>query len=86
MHTVDCLDHALRIAGEFGYKVRQECLDGSGGGSCEIKGKKWIFLDLASPPADQLDVVIDALAHDNAIGIQRLPQELRRRVRVRKAA
>jgi hypothetical protein len=61
MHTVDLLEEAIALAENVGYQVRQEWLGGSGGGRCEVKGRKCLFLDLAVGPRDQLDVVIEAL-------------------------
>jgi hypothetical protein len=61
MHTVELLKQALRYAEQLGYTVRQEWLGGAGGGACEIKGRKYLFLDLTAGPADQLDQVVDAL-------------------------
>ncbi|HVU90128.1 MAG TPA: hypothetical protein VHD36_22545 [Pirellulales bacterium] len=63
MHTVELLERALRAAEGLGYRVRQDWLDGPGAG-CEIKGEKWLFLDLASSPLDQLDVVAGVLSRE----------------------
>ena len=52
MHTVELLAEALNLAGRLGYEVRQEWLAGNGGGACELKGRKILFLDLALGPAD----------------------------------
>ncbi len=65
MHTVDLLDQALRAAEEFGYRIRQEWLDGTSG-ACEIKGQKWLFLDLADTPLEQLHIVADVLSREQA--------------------
>jgi len=46
MHTVELLEEAIHMAERAGYKVRQEWMGGCGCGGCEIKGRKWIFLDL----------------------------------------
>jgi hypothetical protein len=64
MHTVDLLDQALALADSLGYRVRQEWLGGSGGGGCEIRGQKWLFLDLALTPVEQFSQVLDALRGD----------------------
>jgi hypothetical protein len=61
MHTVQRLGEALQRAGRLGYEVRQEWLGGNGGGACELRGRKILFLDLALGPADQLDQVLGAL-------------------------
>ncbi|HBO43659.1 MAG TPA: hypothetical protein DD670_06960 [Planctomycetaceae bacterium] len=64
MHTVDALEAALALAKQVGYRVREEWLDGRGGGGCEIRGQKWIFLDLALGPEEQLDQVLESLRND----------------------
>jgi len=64
MQTVDLLEQALHAAGLLGYKVRHEWLGGSGGGSCEINKQKWLFLDLAASPAEQLEQAIDCLRRE----------------------
>jgi hypothetical protein len=61
MNTVRQLEQALAEAQRQGYKLRQECLDGVGGGACEIRGEKWLFLDLTLSPAEQLEVVLAAI-------------------------
>ena len=47
MHTVELLEQACAIAEQLGYQTRQEWLGGTGGGTCEFGGRKWIFIDLA---------------------------------------
>jgi len=61
MHTVDLLNEALDVARELGYVIRQEWLGGSGGGACEVHGRRLLFLDLAMGPVDQLERVLDAI-------------------------
>ena len=50
MPTVALLDAALDVAKRLGYAVRHECLGGSGGGGCELSGRKLLFLDLDPRP------------------------------------
>ena len=64
MHTVELLEEAIALAERVGFQVRQEWLGGSGGGDCEIKGQKWIFLDLAVGPLDQLELVLETLRRE----------------------
>lgn len=64
MHTVDLLEQALTLAAALGIRVRQEWLGGSGGGSCEIRGQRWLFVDLAQTPAEQFAQVAEALIAD----------------------
>ena len=61
MHTVEQLEHALARATKLGYRVKQDWLDGCGGG-CEIAGQKWIYLDLALSAEEQLEQVLEALS------------------------
>lgn len=86
MHTVDLLEQALQTAQRLGYKLRQEWLGGSGGGGCEIKGQKWMFLDLALSPSEQLEQVAEALMREPGIARLDLSPPLRKLLRLRKAA
>ncbi len=64
MHTVEALQTALRLAEQAGYQIRHDWLGGSGGGGCELKGRKLLLVDLALGPQEQLEIVLDALRHD----------------------
>jgi hypothetical protein len=86
MHSVELLDEALTLAGEWGYSIRQEWLGGSGGGGCEIKGRKWIFIDLSLTPAEQCEQVVEALREDDRAEVIPFPVPLRRLLRLRRAA
>ncbi len=86
MHTVELLEEAIHLAERAGYKVRQEWMGGSGGGGCEIKGRKWIFLDLSLGPADLLDIVVDVLRTDAPVLSLPMPHPLRDMLQLRKSA
>ena len=86
MHTADLLDHALRAAGQLGYKIRQEWLGGTGGGDCEIKGQKWLFIDLSLSLPDQLHQAVETLRREPAAAALPLAPPLRRLVPGQKAA
>jgi hypothetical protein len=60
MHTVELLEEALQAAQSLGFQVRQDWLGGSGG-PCEIKGQRWLFIDLSLSPLEQLDQVLAAI-------------------------
>ena len=77
MHTVELLEHALRIAKRLGYGIRHEWLGGHGGGACVLKGRKWIFLDLAQPPVEQLALVAGVIRDEVDAGRPDVPLELR---------
>ena len=86
MHTVEVLEQALDLAERLGYRVRQEWLGGSGGGGCEIKGQKILFIDLALGPIDQLDQVLDTLCCEPGAAAVPMPHQLRDLLRLRKSA
>ncbi len=74
MHTAQLLSQALDAARRVGYQVREEALDGAGGGHCLIRGKKCLLLDLTQPQREQLNDVFDALrAEPNLAAIKMAP-------------
>jgi hypothetical protein len=85
MHTVELLEHALSVAEQLGYKIRQEWLGGTGGGACEFGGQKWLFVDLALNAPEQLDQVRGALLAEPAIHGCDLIPPLRRWLGLRQA-
>lgn len=86
MHTVDLLEQALALAESQGYIVRQDWFGGAGAGACELKGRRWLFVDLALAPREQLDQVLDALSE--VVEPQATVQfpELQKALKMRKAA
>jgi len=86
MHTVELLDETLELAGRLGYKLRQDWLDGKGGGACYLKGQKLIFVDLAQTPDEQLAQLAGILHHEPGLSAQPMSSSLRRMLTVRKAA
>ena len=85
MHTVDLLQKAVALAEQLGYRVRQEWLDG-GGGDCEIRGQKYLFLDLAAEPLDQLGLLLEVLRREPAAASLAMPNALRDLIGARKVA
>jgi hypothetical protein len=61
MHTVELLERAIAEAEQRGFVVRQDWLSGSTAGACEFKGRRWLLIDLALSPREQLELVLDAL-------------------------
>ena len=61
MHTVELLSQAIDVARKLGYQVREDELEGAGGGHCLIGGKKLLLLDLTQTHQEQLRDVTDAL-------------------------
>jgi len=61
-HHLDRLEHLLGAMYAQGVDVRQDWLDGAGGGLCEIAGRPTVFVDLAQSVEDQLAEVTAAVA------------------------
>ena len=78
MHAVDLLEEAIRAAIALGYTVRHEWLGGADGGDCEIKGRKYLFLDLSLSAAEGLRLVLEALHRENAGSRIAMSEPLRR--------
>ena len=86
MHTVELLEEAIELAERAGFQVRSEWLAGRGTGWYELKGEKWLILDLSETPREQLERVTQCLrAHPQAISASMSPS-LRHALDVRKAA
>ena len=77
MHTVVLLAHAINLAERLGYTVRQEWIDGNSGGGCELRGRKYLFINLAAPPGEQLETVLGVLRGDPGAGAHSMSNELR---------
>lgn len=86
MRTVEMLEQLLAVAERLGYQIRQEWLGGVGGGACEFKGRKWIFLDLALNAVEQLEQLTEALRRDPGICQLTLPPRIRGQLESRRAA
>ena len=86
MHTVELLEEAIAVAERAGYEVREEWLGGTGGGHCQIKGRRCIFLDLAVGPLDQLEVVLDTLRGEPHLAPLAMSNDLRGLIGARKSA
>ncbi|HEX7450083.1 MAG TPA: hypothetical protein VF306_21160 [Pirellulales bacterium] len=86
MHTVELLEEALRAAEALGYQVRREWLGGVGGGNCEIKGRKHVFIDLSLSLPDQLQQALAALRVEPRMAHAEVSTELRRQLHGRRAA
>jgi hypothetical protein len=85
MHTVELLDEALALAERSGIRVRQDWF-GGGSGACELHGQRWIFIDLAASPREQLEAVLAALGEVGSYPAARPSGQLEAMLRMRKAA
>lgn len=86
MHTADLLEEALKAAQSLGFNIRHVWLDGSGGGGCEVRGQRWIFVDLALSPTEQLAQVTEALEGQPEVAMLPIRPELRGLLKLRKSA
>jgi hypothetical protein len=86
MHTTELLEEALAAAESLGYGVRNEWLGGSGGGRCEVSGRKWIFIDLALSVSEQFDQLAEALRDDPGLYTLAISQPLSRMLGLRRSA
>ena len=67
MHTANLLAEAAELARRLDYTLREEYLDGAGGGHCFFGGRKWLLLDVTQSVDEQLSVITDALRLDDAV-------------------
>ena len=86
MRTVELFEQYARVAEQLGYQVRLEWLGGGAGGACEFGGRKWIFVDLAVSPEEQLEQVAEALRIDPGVHLLSLPRDVARGLGIQKAA
>ena len=61
MHTVEMLSEAIELARKLGYQIREDQLEGAGGGHCLIRGSKWLLLDITQSADERLHDVLDAV-------------------------
>ena len=86
MHTVELLDQAIDLAKRLGYAIRQDFFAGCGGGGCEVKGRRFLFLDLDLGPEEQLDQVVTFLRREPSAATLPMSRELGDLLKMRKIA
>jgi hypothetical protein len=86
MHTVELMEQALEVAKRLGYSIRQDSFAGSGGGPCELNGRKLLFLDLDLTVEEQLDIVTAWLRTEPMAQMASMSRDLRELLRIRKVA
>ena len=86
MHTVELLEQALALAERSGIVVRLDWFGGAAAGSCELKGRRWVLVDLALSPAEQLEQVLAALAEAAEVDDSTASPHLQKLLSLRKAA
>lgn len=86
MQSVTLLAEAADLARRLDYTLREEYLDGAGGGHCFFGGKKWLLLDVTQSVDEQLSVITDALRTDDAVWRMPVSPQLAGMIRVSRAA
>ncbi|MBI3836790.1 MAG: hypothetical protein HY288_02500 [Planctomycetia bacterium] len=86
MHTVELLEQAIALAERCGFVVRQDWFGGTAAGACEFKGRRWIFIDLALTPREQLDQIVDALRGVPTLAQMEMIDQLQKMLNLRKTA
>lgn len=86
MHTAQLLSHALDLSRRAGFQIREEALEGAGGGHCLIRGQKWLLLDLTQTHQEQLNDVLDALRCEPQLDLATVPDQLADCLRLPSAA
>lgn len=79
--TLGLLEESVQLAREAGYEVREEPLGDLPGGACVIGGRRSILVNLASPAADRLNLLLAALAADPAVAARPMSRLLAARLR-----
>jgi hypothetical protein len=73
--TLGLLEESRHLARDLGYEVKEEPLGDLPGGPCRVGGRSRILLNIEQAPAEQLAVLVAALAAD-----PRVPQEPKSRL------
>ena len=76
MHVAALLAEALELVRQLDYQIREENLEGGGGGHCSFSGKKFLLLDITQSPREQLTDALDALRCEPAVRDCTLSPEL----------
>ena len=74
------LDTVLQLFEQLGIEVRSERLGGSGGGLCNIRGKRVVFVDVDADAATRLDRCVEALASIPEAASLYITPEMRERI------
>jgi len=62
MDLANRLDQLLAVAEEIGLDVRPEPMGGDGGGLCQLRGQRVLFVDTSADLATRYDRTLTALA------------------------
>jgi hypothetical protein len=73
MDSGEIVDYLAELAEKLSVEVRWEGLIGDGG-ICELRGKRYLFVDRSLELAGQLDVMADALCMEPLDDVYVLPE------------
>lgn len=85
MHAA-LLAEAVELARKLAYQIREEDLEGAGGGHCAFGGKKWLLLDVTQSPREQLADVTDALREEPTVWQHAVSSSLSAMLQIARAA
>lgn len=63
--TLGLLAEAVQLARDLGYDIQEEQLGDTSGGLCRVGKVRRILLNIAEPPAEQLEQLLEILAADD---------------------
>ncbi len=73
MNQGEIVDYLAELSEKLGVKVRWEALMGDGG-ICELRGKRFLFVDRSNDLATQIEVMADALCEEAIDDVFILPE------------
>lgn len=62
MHSNRLLDEAIELAGQLGYVIRLDHLNGEGTGHCRVGDQRLLLIDVAQPVDEQLERTVEAVS------------------------
>ena len=71
MSIIAQLDQWIEIARQHNYEIRFDWFGGTGGGVCQLGNRKVLFIDLALPAIEQLELVRSSIENDPAASIRK---------------
>jgi hypothetical protein len=83
---VALLAEAVELARKLAYQIREEDLEGAGGGHCTFGGKKWLLLDVTQSAREQLADVTDALREEPMVWQLKVSPSLSAMLQIARAA
>ena len=87
MNQGEIVEYLAGLSEKLGIKVRWEALLGDGG-ICELRGRRYLFVDRSNDLATQVEVMADALSNESIDDVFILPEvrELLEHARVARRA